>query len=165
MNTTKADEATKAIDYKFLNTNSEAFLQNKMIPENYTCDGININPPLHIDGIPEEAKSIAIIVDDPDAPKGSFCHWVAWNIPVTHQIKEKEKRGLHGQNDFGNQMYNGPCPPSGTHRYYFKVYALDCTLAIAESSNKTELEKAMTDHIVGFGVLVGKYKKQISSHL
>lgn len=163
MNTVKTFGTTKVTDYKFLKINCSAFLQNEMIPVNYTCEGNDVNPPLHIDGIPEEAKSLALIVDDPDAPGGSFCHWVLWNIPVTHQIKENEKRGCKGMNDFKNQQYNGPCPPSGTHRYNFKVYALDCTLDLPLNTGKLQLERAMSDHVIGFGVLTGKYKKQNSS--
>jgi Raf kinase inhibitor-like YbhB/YbcL family protein len=160
MNSTKTIRTTKVIDYKLLRIACNGFDQNGMIPVRYACDGIDVNPPLQIEGLPEEAKSIAIIVDDPDAPNGSFCHWVIWNIPVTHRIKEKEDRGCTGMNDFSRHQYSGPCPPSGVHRYHFKVYALDCTLALPVSSRKLHLEKAMSDHVVGFGVLSGKYKRE-----
>lgn len=160
MNTVKTFETTKVTDYKFLKIDSSAFLQNEAMPTKYTCEGQDVNPPLHITGIPDEAKSLAVIVDDPDAPGGSFCHWVLWNVPITHQFKENEKRGCKGINDFGKQQYSGPCPPSGSHRYNFKVYALDCTLDIPLNSGKLQLEKAMSDHVIGFGVLTGKYKKQ-----
>ena len=150
-------EATAAADYALLRLETDAFSQNESIPARYTCDGININPSLDIDHIPEKAKSLAVIVDDPDAPTPGFCHWVIWNIPVTHHIRERENRGAQGMNDFGRHQYDGPCPPSGTHRYYFKVYALDGSLEIPVSVNKAQLEKAMSDHILGFGVLVGKY--------
>lgn len=163
MNTAKTFEATKVTDYKFLKIDSSAFLQSEILPVKCTCEGKDVNPPLHVSSIPKEAKTLVIIVDDPDAPGGSFCHWALWNIPVTHQIKEDEKRGCNGMNDFKKQQYNGPCPPSGTHRYNFKVYALDCTLEIPGNSGKLQLEKAMADHIIGFGVLTGKYKKQNSS--
>jgi Raf kinase inhibitor-like YbhB/YbcL family protein len=143
--------------YKFLKLDSEAFLKNGMIPHKYTCDGVNINPPISIEQIPVDAKSLAVIVDDPDAPGGNFCHWVSWNIPITDEIMEGEHRGLPGKNDFGYFKYNGPCPPAGTHRYYFKVYALDCALDIPSTSGRAELEKAMRNHVVGFGFLVGKY--------
>ena len=159
MHHSKTFEATKAVDYKLLELSSDSFVQNGLIPSKYTCDGVDANPSIHIDNIPEEAKSLAIIVDDPDAPNGSFCHWVTWNIPVTHEIKEKEKKGAQGMNDFGRHRYNGPCPPSGTHRYNFKVYALDCSLNIPVSSDKMNLEQAMSDHIVAFGILTGKYKR------
>jgi Raf kinase inhibitor-like YbhB/YbcL family protein len=159
MHYSKTFEATKAVDYKLLELSSDSFVQNGLIPSKYTCDGIDVNPSIHIDNFPEEAKSLVIIVDDPDAPSGSFCHWVTWNIPVTHEIKEKEKKGAQGMNDFGRHRYNGPCPPSGTHRYNFKVYALDCSLDIPVSSDKMNLEQAMSDHIVAFGILTGKYKR------
>lgn len=153
----KSMGATAAADYTLLRLDTEAFSQNEFIPARYTCDGININPPLDIDHIPEKAKSLAVIVDDPDSPSPGFCHWVIWNIPVTHHIRERENRGAQGMNDFGRHQYDGPCPPSGTHRYYYKVYALDASLEIPVSVNKTQLEKAMSDHILGFGVLVGKF--------
>jgi Raf kinase inhibitor-like YbhB/YbcL family protein len=143
--------------YKHLQLDSEAFTQNEIIPSRYTCDGININPSINISGIPENAKTLAIIVDDADAMEGSFCHWVIWNLPITDSIAEGEHRGLPGRNDFGFYKYNGPCPPVGTHRYHFKVYALDCQLLIPSCSGKIQLEEAMKDHVVGFGFLVGKY--------
>lgn len=145
------------VKYKYLKLGSEAFNQNGIIPSKYTCDGHNINPPININSLPENAKSLVIIVDDPDAVNGSFCHWIIWDLPITDRIEEGEHRGIPGRNDFGYFKYNGPCPPSGTHRYYFKVYALDCILEIPASSGKTDLEKAMKDHVVGFGFLVGKY--------
>ena len=92
---------------------------------------------------------------------GNFCHWVIWNIPVTDRIEEGEHRGTPGRNDFGFYKYNGPCPTTGTHQYLFKVYALDCVLSIPASSGKAELEKAMKDHVVGFGFLVGKYHMRL----
>src|SRR5512138_1976675 len=113
-----------------------SFLQNEMIPPRYTTDGININPSIYIEEIPDTAKSFAIIVEDPDVPHDSFCHWLAWNIPLTHHIKEKENRGIFGINDFGNHGYNGPHPFSILHRYFFKVYALDSLLNIPVSSTR-----------------------------
>lgn len=147
--------------YKHLKLDSEAFNQNGMIPSKYTCDGKNINPPININCLCEDAKSLAVIVDDPDAINGSFCHWVMWNLPLTDHIEEGEHRGMPGKNDFGYFRYNGPCPPVGTHRYYFKVYALNCILNLPASSGKADLEKAMKDHVVGFGFLVGKYHMRI----
>lgn len=157
MDNLKTFETTKVVDYKLLKVYSSAFAQNEMIPARHTCDGIDVNPPIHIDDIPEKAKSLAIIVEDFDVANGNFCHWVVWNIPVTHQIKEKEDRGKIGVNDFNRNKYNGPCPPSGIHHYNFKVYALDCILSLSENSGKNHLEKAMSDHIIGFGILTGKY--------
>ncbi len=143
--------------YKHLKIESEAFSQNAIIPTKFTCDGININPCMNIGSLPENTKSLAVIADDPDAINGSFCHWVMWNIPVTDHIQEAEHRGMPGRNDFGFYKYSGPCPPVGTHHYYFKVYALDCVLNLPACSGKKQLENAMKDHVVGFGFLIGKY--------
>ena len=147
----------KAIYYKQLNISSIAFKADEMIPSKYTCDGVNINPPLDIKYIPEKAKWLALIVDDPDAPTGTWVHWVVWNIPVTHHIKENEVHGTEGINDFQQQHYGGPCPPSGTHRYFFKVYALDALLDLPANTKKLQLEKAMSEHIIAFGELIGLY--------
>lgn len=163
MGSAKTFEATKVTDYKVLKISSNAFPESGAIPSKYTCDGDDINPPIHIEGIPEEAKSIAIIIDDLDAPHGNFCHWVIWNIPVTHQVNERESRGCTGMNDFSRHQYNGPCPPSGIHRYHFKVYALDCSLSLPVSSGKKHLEITMSNHIVAFGVLTGTYSRANSS--
>ncbi len=150
----------KDIKYAALEITSEAFKANAFIPSVYTCDGKNINPPIHIDRIPDEAKSLALIVDDPDAPGGMWVHWVVWNIPLTHEIAENKIPGIEGMNDFRRNHYGGPCPPSGTHRYFFKIYALDTVLELSSQTNKVELEKAMGEHIVGFGEMVGLYKKK-----
>ena len=160
MNFEKPLEENAAVDYKRLKVDSPAFEENEIIPKKYTCDGQNINPPLNIENIPPEAKSLAIIVDDPDAPNGSFCHWVVWNIPVTHHIVEIESRGKAGRNDYGRHQYNGPCPPSGTHRYNFMVYALDTTLDVPGSSDKKQIQKLISNHIVALGIITGKYKLQ-----
>jgi len=152
-------EATRAVDYKQLKIASDAFGENNFIPAKYSCEDIDVNPPLNIENIPEEAKCLAIIVDDPDARTSTWVHWVAWNIPVTHHIKENNLHGVQGVNDFGRQRYNGPCPPKGTHHYYFKIYALDSLLDIPEGSAKAELEKAMSDHIIAFGELIGLYAR------
>lgn len=149
----------KAIDYKQLNISSSVFKADEMIPSKYTCEGANVNPPLDIKNIPEEAKCLALIVDDPDAPNGTWVHWVVWNIPVTHHLKERHVPGKEGINDFQQHRYGGPCPPSGTHRYFFKVYALDAVLELPAHARKTELEKAMSEHIIGFGELIGLYKR------
>jgi Raf kinase inhibitor-like YbhB/YbcL family protein len=147
----------KAIDYKQLNISSTAFKADEMIPSKYTCDGININPPLDIKRVPEKAKCLSLIVDEPDAPIGTWVHWVVWNIPVTHHIKENEVHGPEGINDFQQHHYGGPCPPSGIHRYFFKVYALDVLLDLPANTKKLQLEKAMSDHILAFGELIGLY--------
>ena len=150
----------KEADYKLLLVSSPAFGNNQMIPKKFTCDGINVNPPLDIEDITEEARSLAIIVDDPDAPRGTWVHWVMWNIPVTHHIKENEAHGLQGLNDFQKRQYGGPCPPSGTHRYFFKVYALDTILDLPSETDKAHLERVMAEHIISFGELVGLYKRE-----
>ena len=142
-----------------MKVSSPAFGESESIPSRFTCDGSNINPQLNIDGIPTNTMSMAIIVDDPDAPGGDFVHWVAWNLPVSSQIKEHSTIGAEGRNDFGKNNYGGPCPPKGTHHYHFKVYALDERLAIPASSGKPELEHAMEGHILAFGELTGLYRR------
>lgn len=144
---------------KPLSISSDAFKDRGYIPAKYSCDGENINPPLSIGNIPKETKSLALIVDDPDAPIRTWVHWIVWNIPPAKKIKENEIAGDEGVNDFGNNSYGGPCPPSGTHNYIFKVYALDELLDLNPSATKIELEKAMAPHIIGFGKLVGLYKR------
>ena len=153
-------EQERAVSYKLLHVHCSAFKENEFIPGRYTCDGTNVNPALDIDNIPEEAKSLAVIVDDPDASVGIWVHWIIWNIPVTHHLKENYSRGIQGTNDFGNTIYGGPCPPNGTHRYFFKVYALDGNLELSPDARKADLEKAMSGHIIGFGELIGLYKKK-----
>ena len=141
---------------------SLAFQDNGAIPRQYTCDGQDINPPLMIENIPQGTKSLALIVDDPDAPMGIWVHWVLWNIPPNvKEIKENAvpAGAIEGMNDFRRHPYGGPCPPSGTHRYFFKVYALDTMLGISPDANKADLEKAMKGHILGQGELIGLYKR------
>jgi Raf kinase inhibitor-like YbhB/YbcL family protein len=152
--------ATKAIDYKQLKLSSADFQPEGLIPPKHTCDGANISPSLTIEHVPDETKCLAIVVDDPDAPSGNWVHWLVWNIPVTHHIKENEVHGVLGLNDFKRNAYGGPCPPAGTtHRYFFKVYALDSLLDLAAGATKIELGRVMSDHIIGFGELIGLYKK------
>jgi Raf kinase inhibitor-like YbhB/YbcL family protein len=153
-------DATAAVDYKQLKVSSTAFQYEGMIPVKYTCDGKNFSPPLDIEHIPEEARCLALIVDDPDAPVGTWVHWLVWNIPVTHHLKENEVHGKEGMNDFQQKHYGGPCPPSGTHRYFFKVYALNALLDLPLNTKKPQLEKAMSEHIIAFGELVGLYKRK-----
>src|SRR5574341_875714 len=140
---------------------SPAFSANGMIPPKHTCDGADTSPPLRIEGIPPGAKTLALIVDDPDAPRGTWVHWVAWNIdPATREIPENglPKGAVQGRNDFGTEKYGGPCPPSGTHRYFFKLYALDASLGLADGATKAQLESAMKGHILGQAEFVGLYK-------
>lgn len=149
----------KEVDYKVLDVSSTAFGHEEMIPSKYSCEGLNINPPLDIKNIPNETKCLALIVDDPDAPSGTWVHWVVWNIPVTHHLKENDVHGAEGINDFRQKNYGGPCPPGGTHRYFFKVYALDALLDLPTFAKKADLERAMSNHIIGFGELTGLYKR------
>jgi Raf kinase inhibitor-like YbhB/YbcL family protein len=153
-------EATTAIDYKHLKITSTAFTYEGNIPEKYTCDGKNISPPIEIENIPEEAKCLVLIVDDLDAPVATWVHWLVWNIPVTHHIGENEVHGITGLNDFQQNHYGGPCPPSGTHRYFFKVYALKELLNLSPNSVKIQVKKAMSENIIAFGELVGLYKRK-----
>jgi Raf kinase inhibitor-like YbhB/YbcL family protein len=147
----------KAVDYALLEVTSTAFTEGGFIPQEYTCDAENINPPMDIENIPVEAKCLVLVVDDPDAPRGDWVHWLVWNIPVTHHISENQVNGIEGLNNFKQQRYGGPCPPSGTHRYFFKVYALNSLLDLPASTTKAQLEKAMSEHIIGFGELIGVY--------
>jgi Raf kinase inhibitor-like YbhB/YbcL family protein len=145
-----------------LHITSPAFQNNGSIPRQYTCDGKDISPPLVIENCPAEAQSIALIVDDPDAPVGIWVHWVVWNIdPTTKEIAENAvpPGAVEGTNDFRRHAYGGPCPPSGTHRYFFKIYALDTMLDISPNSTKTDLEKAMKGHILAEGQIIGLYKR------
>lgn len=138
---------------------SPAFKNNAPIPKKYTCDGDDINPPLKLEGLPDEAKSIVLIVDDPDAPMGTWDHWIVWNIPPMGEIAENAVPGVEGMNDFQRQSYGGPCPPSGTHRYFFKVYALKEKLDLDTNSRKLNVEKAMEGKILAKGELIGLYNR------
>lgn len=146
---------------KSMNLTSQAFEDGGIIPAKYTCDGDDISPPLTITHVPGMAKSLAMIVDDPDAPVGTFVHWVVWNIPVDkNMISEGESLSEpQGKTDFGRSGYGGPCPPSGTHRYFFKLYALDTTLDLDSDSTKKDLETAMQGHIIEQTKLMGRYSR------
>jgi Raf kinase inhibitor-like YbhB/YbcL family protein len=147
-------------EYKPLTITSSAFREGEKIPTQYTCDGRDISPPLDIEGIPEKAHSLVLIVDDPDAPGKTWVHWTVWNIPITRHIKENSVPGQQGWNDFKKNSYGGPCPPSGTHRYFFRVYALDSVLTLTGRVTKKELELAMDDNIIAFGELMGVYSRK-----
>lgn len=158
-------------ELKNMKMESTAFLPNSMIPSKYTCEGDNtLNPPLKIDGVPNNAISLALIMDDPDVPKalrpnGVFDHWTVYNIPPnTTEIGEGSQVGVTGLNGAGKNSYIGPCPPANyepsTHRYVFKLYALDTKLNLTASSTKDEVLKAMDGHILETVELVGVYKKQ-----
>ena len=141
---------------------SSAFQEGGNIPSKFTCDGSDTSPPLQITGVPSEAKSLVLIADDPDAPSGLFTHWLVWNLPPqTNSIAEgSAPKGVHGTNDFGKPDYKGPCPPPGTHRYSFKIYALDRELDLRGGAKRSQLDAAMKGHVVAQGVLVGRYARK-----
>lgn len=143
-----------------LKITSPAFQHNGLIPAKYTCDGEDINPALQVEGVPEGTQSLALVVDDPDAPMGTWDHWTVWNIPPSNQVKENSVPGTEGRNSFRRNNYGGPCPPGGTHRYFFKVYALDVKLTLNPNSNKKDLEKAMQGHVLAKGEIIGKYARK-----
>jgi len=146
---------------------SSVFGDGGMIPKKYTCDGEDISPDLKWSGVPQGAKSLALICDDPDAPVGTWVHWVLFDIPA--DVAELpagiapdatlENGARHGKNDFRKLGYGGPCPPGGTHRYFFKLYALDTRLALESGSSKAQLLAAMKGHVLAEGQLMGKYKR------
>jgi len=150
-----------------LKVTSLAFKNGEMIPKKYTCDGEEVSPPLEWSGVPAGAKSIALISDDPDAPMGTWVHWVIFNMPPdTKELPENVPHGptldngaKQGIDDSRQIGYGGPCPPSGTHRYYFKVYALDAMLNLKPGITKKDLLRAMEGHILAQGELLGKYKR------
>ncbi len=144
-----------------MNLESPEFKNNEYIPARYTGEGEDINPPLNIENIPPQTKSLALVVDDPDAPKGVWVHWVVFDIPAaTSTIKENSVPGKLGITDSGIGNYHGPYPPSGTHRYFFKLYALDTILNLKEGVSKAALERAMQGHILDNTELIGLYKRK-----
>lgn len=145
---------------KLLNVTSSAFPNKSSIPQKYSCEGENINPPLEINVIPKGTKSLVLIIEDPDAKGGTFVHWVLWNIEPAYTIAENSAPGIQGENSSGTNMYIGPCPPEGKHRYYFRVYALDEMLDLDRSSDKDAVRDAMVKHILAEGTLIGDYEKK-----
>ena len=147
---------------------SSAFENGGNIPKKFTCDGSDISIPLNWSGAPSNTKSFALISDDPDAPVGDWVHWVVWNIPVsTTSFAENFPKEAHlpdgtsqGINSSKNTGWDSPCPPSGTHRYFFKLYALDTTLTLSPSASKKELEAAIKGHVLSQAILMGKYSRQ-----
>jgi Raf kinase inhibitor-like YbhB/YbcL family protein len=142
---------------------SPVFDNNKDIPRRYACDGKNINPPFEIKNVPPQAKSLALLIDDLDAPRGTYVHWILWNIdPMVKEIKEDSvpEGAVQGTNDFKKRNYGGPCPPSRAHRYLFKVFALDRRLDLGSDSTKMDLQKAMKGHVIAEAQLIGRYKKK-----
>ena len=146
---------------------SPAFSEGGMIPKKYSCNGADISPELSWEGVPEGARSLVLICDDPDAPGGTWVHWVLFNIPAAATRLAAEiapdatlsNGARHGTNDFRRLGYGGPCPPGGTHRYYFKLYALDTVLSLDAGALKTQVEAAMKGHILEQAQLMGKYKR------
>lgn len=153
-------KAPNEISYELIEVISPAFSESGIIPIKYTCEGANVNPPVAIGNLPAKTKSLAIVMDDPDAPVNTWVHWIVWDIPVTHLIKENTHIGIEGMNDFQHCGYEGPCPFSGTHRYHLKIYALDALLSLPNGSRIKTLEKAMSGHILAFGEMIGIYKKR-----
>lgn len=140
---------------------SPEFQHKGNIPKKFTCQGEDVNPSLVISGVPEGARSLILIVDDPDAPGRAWVHWVVFNIAAdVVEIDENSVPGKEGLNDFGRASYGGPCPPSGTHRYFFKLYALDTELDLPENVTKKRLEEEMKGHILEQAELIGLYKKE-----
>jgi len=150
-----------------LTITSSAFTQGNPIPARFTCTGINISPPLSWGDPPAGTQSFALIMDDPDAPAGTWVHWVLYNIPTSarglpenvHPDAQLADGGLQGENSWRKTGYGGPCPPSGTHRYFFKFYALDVLLDLPSRANASRLSQAMKGHILGYAELMGTYKK------
>jgi Raf kinase inhibitor-like YbhB/YbcL family protein len=150
-----------------MNIQSSAFREGAFIPQKYSCDGDDISPPLSWSGIPEKTKSLALICDDPDAPMGTWVHWVLFNLPAGSQslpehvaaTKILDNGARQGKNDFGNIGYGGPCPPGGTHRYYFKLYALDKMLDAEAGITKAQLLKATEGHVIAEAQWMGRYKR------
>jgi len=151
-----------------MNLTSSAFTHGAMIPKKYTCDGRDISPPLSWSDPPEKTESFALIMDDPDAPMGTWVHWVLYNIPATARSlsegvptdAELPDGSRQGRNSWHRIGYGGPCPPSGTHRYFFKLYALDTKLNLASGVTKEELLQAMAGHIVAQAELMGRYSRR-----
>jgi len=164
----KPADPPKGAETMPLTITSPAFAEEGMIPKKFTCDDADVSPALEIKGVPEGTKSLALIADDPDAPVGNWVHWVLFNLPPdTKKLDEAMpkdaalKNGARqGVTDFGRPGYGGPCPPGGTHRYFFKVYALDAMLTVAGKATKKDLETAMKGHILAEGRLMGKYARQ-----
>lgn len=144
---------------------SPAFEHTHSIPKKYTCEGQNVSPQLFFEDIPEGCKSLVLLVDDPDAPKGNFAHWIAWNIdPKVKSLDEGVQGLMQGVNGFRQNNYRGPCPPPGNaHHYFFKAYALDSVLDLPEGSTKSQVEQAMEGHILSMAELVGTYKRGAES--
>jgi Raf kinase inhibitor-like YbhB/YbcL family protein len=167
---TLASQAAESTNKNAISVTSSAFAEGAAIPEEYTCQGKDISPPLKWSGVPSEAKSLALVMDDPDAPMGTWVHWVLYDLassmtelPEGMSAREhiSAGSGKEGLNDFKRLGYGGPCPPAGKpHRYFFKLYALDTTLDLKPGAKKKDLERAMEKHILAQGQLIGTYKRK-----
>ncbi|MDZ7744783.1 MAG: YbhB/YbcL family Raf kinase inhibitor-like protein [Candidatus Saccharibacteria bacterium] len=147
---------------------SSAFRHEEIIPSSYTCDGDNVNPPLTFSDIPKDAAGLALIIDDPDAPAGLFTHWMLYDMsPATLQILENSipKTGLQGKNDFGNQNYDGPCPPDGKHRYYVTLFALKSPTKLEKGATRQQLDNALEGNVLEKAVFMGYYEKPNNTSL
>jgi Raf kinase inhibitor-like YbhB/YbcL family protein len=149
------------IAVKTLSVKSKAFQANGLIPVKYTCEGENINPPIHWGAVPDGTRTMALIMEDPDAPRGTFVHWIMWNVPANTEITENSAPGGIGKNGNMENNYYGPCPPSGEHHYHFKLYALDTKLDLPGNTDKGSLMNAMEGHVLASGDLIGIYKKSV----
>jgi hypothetical protein len=139
---------------------SSVFDNNEPIPEEYTCEGMDTNPPLIFKDIPEQTKRLVLVVEDPDAPGKTWVHWLVYDMPVIEQIEQATTPpGKQGTNDFRKLEYGGPCPPSGKHRYYFKLFALNKEVGLEEGKRKAEVEQAMQGHIITQSELIGTYAR------
>jgi Raf kinase inhibitor-like YbhB/YbcL family protein len=153
-------ESEKSKESKSMKITSSAFQEGAEIPAKFSKSGGNVSPALRIEGAPENAKSLVLIMDDPDAPVGLFTHWLVWNIdPKTTEISENSvpKGAVQGSNDYPTSGYGGPQPPSGTHRYYFKIFALDQTLDLPAGAKRREVDKAMKGHVIAQGQVMGRF--------
>lgn len=148
-----------ALERGGLAVTSSAFAPQQPIPPRYTCDGGDAFLPVAFSGVPQGAKSVAIVFDDPDAPGGTWTHWIAWNIPTQSASIVDGQAGVVGRNSWDKNAYGGPCPPGGEHRYIFHVYALDTTLELPAASDAAALRAAMAKHVVASGELVGVYTR------
>jgi Raf kinase inhibitor-like YbhB/YbcL family protein len=162
----EAKKGAKTMDT--IKIESKAFGNMQPIPSQYTCDGADVSPPLAWSNVPAAAQSLVLISDDPDAPAGTWVHWVVYDLPAaTDSLPENIPKadtlsggGKQGKTDFGRTGWGGPCPPAGTHRYFFKLYALDIMLNLSAGKTRAEIEKAMQGHVLAQGELIGTYKRK-----
>ncbi len=161
LNNFKLKSLNQEIKISNMEITSTAFDNNQNIPSKFSCDGQSVSPALKFSNIPDNVKSLALIVEDPDAPLGTWTHWIVWNIPPSKvSIEEGEVGfGIFGTNSSGHKKYDGPCPPNGEHRYFFKLYALNSILDLNPASQRNDLLLTITDHIIVEAELMGKYSR------